>query len=162
MAGAGREHNALGMHILYGIEPDLNSQLCTLIPAVTAARVCFYPPRMGNEGQIFLQCREGELPDAGSLARKLFAITSAGYPLARIIRQVVLVDTDIDISNRREVDWACATRATAASDYILLENLADRVRLLIDARAADPHSARRLRIPGGDRFRLDDYLVDRE
>jgi 2,5-furandicarboxylate decarboxylase 1 len=159
MAGAGKEHNALGMHILYGVEPDLNQQLQKLIPEVADVRVNFDPPRMGNEGQVYVRLNADCKTDLETICRQIFALNCAGYPLARVIRLIILVDADIDISNRTETDWACATRAVHADDYLQIDDLGEKVRLGIDARASNL-TTERLIIPGEDGYRLDDYLVD--
>jgi 2,5-furandicarboxylate decarboxylase 1 len=158
MAGAGKEHNALGMHILYGVEPDLNEQLKNLVAEVASVRVNFDPPRMGNEGRIYVRLNDGCKSDLETICRQIIALNCGGYPLARVIRLIVLVDTDIDITNPIETDWACATRAVSADDYLSIDDLGEKVRLGIDARATNP-TTQRLIIPGEDDYRLDDYLL---
>jgi 2,5-furandicarboxylate decarboxylase 1 len=158
MAGAGSEHNALGMHILYGVEPDLQRQLNSAVPGVAEVRVRFNPPGMGNEGEVYVSFSNGREVDADAVCRQIFKLSCGGLPLARIIRLIVLLDTDIELDSRNELDWACATRAVDSGDYLTFSDVADNVRLGIDARSTNQEATRRLQIPGAAGIDLDDYL----
>lgn len=161
MAGAGKEHNTLGLIILYEVEPELAAQLQTSFPDVNGVRVLHDPPRMSAQGDVYLSVQKGRSCDASQLIKYVYSLTCGQYPMARTIRRVILVDDDIDISSNREVNWAIAARATSASDYFLYEDIQQSggaVRIGIDARTHDAEQTRRLLIPGVDNFRLDDYL----
>ncbi|MGI9291464.1 MAG: UbiD family decarboxylase domain-containing protein [Gammaproteobacteria bacterium] len=158
MAGAGKEHNSLGMHILCGVEPDLKRQLNELIPGIASVHIDFDPPRMGATGQIILSCNKDMATAVQQVCRTVYSLICDGYPMARIIRQIILVDTDIDISNRIQVQWACTNRAVEESDYLFFKDITDSLKTGIDARAADREMTRRLVIPGAETISLDDYL----
>ena len=161
MAGAGKEHNTLGLIILYEVEPGLAAQLETSFPDVNGVRVLHDPPRMGMQGDVYLSVQKGRSCDAAQLVKYVYSLTCGQYPIARTIRRVILVDDDIDISSNREVNWAIAARATSASDYFLYEDIQQSggaVRIGIDARTHVAEQTRRLLIPGMDKFQLDDYL----
>jgi 2,5-furandicarboxylate decarboxylase 1 len=161
MAGAGKEHNTLGQIILYPIEPDLAKQLAESYPDVNAVRVICDPPSISSRSEIHVRVSSGRAIDAAQLIEHIFSLTCGGYPLARVVRKIVLVDVDIDIDSRREVGWAVAARATQLDDYLKFEQEMDTgmmVRLGIDARAHPGSGTERLVIPGAGDIHLDDYL----
>ena len=160
MAGAGKEHNTLGLIILYGVEPDLYAQLQEEFPDVKAVRVLHDPPRMGTQGDIYVSMQKGRSCAATRIIEHIYSLTCGHYPMARTIRRVILLDEDIDLTNNREVNWAVSTRATSASDYLLYDNIQQAggaVRIGIDARTHDAKKNQRLVIPDADKFQLDDY-----
>jgi 3-polyprenyl-4-hydroxybenzoate decarboxylase len=83
--------------------------------------------------------------------------------IARVIRRIVVVDHDIDIESRTEIDWAISTRANLAEQIELFSDFpaaAGKVRIGINAcaNADEQHQLRRLTIPGAEQVHLDDYL----
>jgi UbiD family decarboxylase len=167
MAGAGKEHNTIGMIVLYGVEPELRSWLTERCPDFADVRLRFEPPAMGSRGDIYIQLRGGRNEDADALIRDVYARVCGNLPLTRLARRVVLLDPDIDLGRSAQVEWAIATRAVAADDYYLFEEaqLADGkpsspLRIGIDARARQGEGMQRLVIPGETEVRLDDYLDD--
>ncbi len=163
MAGAGREHNSLGFIILYAIEPGLRAYLAEHHPDIAGCRVAFDPPAMGMPGEIYLQLSDGRGADAEALCREIFALQIDRWDIARVIRRIVLVDTDIDIHSARELTWAVNNRVEQSADYLFFEDLplpGLGLRAAIDARMrpADRERLQRLRIPGEQAIRLDDYL----
>jgi len=163
MAGAGREHNSLGFIILYEIETELRRLLAEGHPEVRGVRVLFDPPSMGMTGEIYLQVAAGAEIDAAELARAVFLLKAGRYDVARVIRRIVVLDTDIDINASREIDWAINNRATQPERYHFYRDLplpGLDLRWAIDAlvRPADREKLQRLRIPGAEHIKLDDYL----
>jgi 2,5-furandicarboxylate decarboxylase 1 len=163
MAGAGSEHNSIGFIILYDLGPQLFAALKPKHPGLGSVRVCFEPPRMGIMGDVYLKLDEGAATDPAELICDAFACKCGIFDIARVIRRVIVVDHDIDIESRQEIDWAVATRANLAGQIYLFEDLpaaAGKVRIGINA-CANPDekiSLRRLEIPGATDIRLDDYL----
>jgi 2,5-furandicarboxylate decarboxylase 1 len=163
MAGAGREHNSLGFIILYEIETELRRLLAVAYPAVQGVRVLFDPPSMGMTGEVYLQVAPDADISAAELARAVFMLRAGRYDLARVIRRIVLVDTDIDIAQSREINWAINNRATQPDRYHFYQDLplpGLDLRWAIDAlvRPADREKLQRLRIPDAASIKLDDYL----
>jgi 2,5-furandicarboxylate decarboxylase 1 len=157
MAGAGKEHNSLGMIILYELEPELRRDLAVGFPEVENVRVYFEPPRMGMRGEAYIQVRGGRSVSAKGLVEHVYSLVCGRFPLDKVIRRVILLDTDIDLQNRREIDWAVATRAVEAQDYMFFD-APGGVRLGIDARARPDAGMEKLIIPGSEHIRLDDYI----
>jgi UbiD family decarboxylase len=163
MAGAGREHNSIGLIILAEIEPDLRCQLTENFPAVADVRVYFEPPRMGVAGDIHIQLDSEADCDVNMLIHETFAIRCANFDVARIIRRVIVVNNDIDIGKRREVDWATSVRATRAEQFLLLNDLpaagsALRIGINATENPDEKDKFRRPSTPGSESIHLDDYL----
>ncbi|MDN5344509.1 MAG: 2,5-furandicarboxylate decarboxylase 1 [Clostridia bacterium] len=96
----------------------------------------------------------------------------AAFSSSQEIKHVVVVDRDVDIFNPHEVEWAIATRCQAGRDVFIVERalgnkldpssdngLSDKMG--IDATVpldAEPGRFERIRIPGEERIKLEDYL----
>jgi 2,5-furandicarboxylate decarboxylase 1 len=62
-------------------------------------------------------------PRAGEARKAMFAVWAA----VNLIKQVIVVDDDIDPWNSQEVEWACATRARPDRDHVVIPSVrADR------------------------------------
>jgi UbiD family decarboxylase len=165
MAGAGREHNNLGMPVLYEVTMGLREQLQTSHPDVKDCRVLFDPPSMGTTGEIYVQLSADAEIDAARLAREIYAMKCGRYDLARVIHKVLVVDADININSNLELRWAVNNRATADERYQLIDDLqaaGGKLRVAIDAtvRSEDRETLQRLITPDAENVRLDDYLGD--
>jgi 4-hydroxy-3-polyprenylbenzoate decarboxylase len=55
-------------------------------------------------------------PRAGEARKAMFAVWAA----VNLIKQVIVVDDDIDPWNSQEVEWACATRAKPDRDHVVI------------------------------------------
>ncbi|KYH32251.1 UbiD family decarboxylase [Neomoorella mulderi] len=96
----------------------------------------------------------------------------AAFSSSQEIKHVVVVDKDVDIFNPEDVEWAIATRCQAGRDVFIVERalgnkldpssdngLSDKMG--IDATVpldAEPGRFERIRIPGEEAIRLEDYL----
>ena len=163
MAGAGSEHNSIGFIILYELERTLKALLSESYPSVSDVRVHFDPPRMGVMGDIYLQLALSADIDTKQLISDVFAMRCNELDIARVIRRIVVVDSDIEISEQSEIDWAVSVRANTSEQIFLWENFpasGSKVRIGINAtaNADEKESLKRLVIPGFDSIRLDDYL----
>lgn len=163
MAGAGTEHNSIGFIILYEIETELRRALAASHPAVVGVRVVFDPPSMGMTGEIYLQVSADSGLEPAELARHVFNLQCGRYDVARVIRRIVLVDADIEITERREINWAINNRATQSDRFHFFDDLplpGLDLRLAIDTlvRPADRDKLQRLIIPGAADIALDDFL----
>jgi 4-hydroxy-3-polyprenylbenzoate decarboxylase len=62
-------------------------------------------------------------PRAGEARKAMFAVWAA----VNLIKQVIVVDEDIDPWNSQEVEWACATRTRPDRDHVVIPSVrADR------------------------------------
>jgi len=163
MAGAGKEHNSIGMIVLYPVEPEVREQLAATHPEVTGLRVLFEPPTMGMTGEVWLQLRRGSATDAEELVRHVLGLRAGNYDLSRIVRKVVLVDDDVDLSRSADITWAINNRALTTDRFIFIDDLplpGVGMRQGIDTRVREDEyeTLQRLVIPGADTISLDDYL----
>lgn len=163
MAGAGKEHNSIGMIVLYPVEPELRAQLAETHPDVTGVRVLFEPPKMGMMGEVYLQVRRGSAVDGEALVRHVLGLRAGNYDLSRVIRKVVLLDEDVDINSGRDITWAINNRALTTDRYLFIDDIAlpgVGMRQGIDTRVSedDYGKLQRLVVPGADDVSLDDYL----
>jgi len=163
MAGAGKEHNSLGFIILYDIEPDLRAALADICPALTDLRVRFDPPSMGMPGELYLQLKPDSGADVASLARKIFELRCGRWEIGRVIRRIIVVDSDVDIHSPRDITWAVNNRALTPQQHLFFDDIALPglgLRLAVDATVppGQQESLQRLIIPGEAEFCLDEYL----
>jgi len=96
----------------------------------------------------------------------------AAFSSSQEIKRVVVVDKDVDIFDPVDVEWAIATRFQAGSDTVIVQRalgnkldpssddgISDKMGL--DATiplGSDPFRFERIRIPGEDSLRLEDYI----
>jgi len=84
--------------------------------------------------------------------------------MSMLLQRVVVVDTDVNINNHQDVDWAIASRMTHASQFSVNEDRTGRgavvTRLGFDATAplAQRAALRRPDVPSAERYDLDRYL----
>ncbi|MCG0278512.1 MAG: UbiD family decarboxylase [Thermanaeromonas sp.] len=104
----------------------------------------------------------------GEAKNAIFAAFSSSHE----IKHVVVVDKDVNIFEPEEVEWAIATRCQAGRDVFIVERaLGNKLdpssddgisdKMGIDATVpldAPPGRFERIRIPGEDEIRLEDYL----
>ena len=83
--------------------------------------------------------------------------------MRRILQRVVVVDSDVDIQNRDDVEWAISTRMDQADKLTVYESQSPTgdvtSRLGIDATMNLSRRDRleRPAIPSAERYRLEDY-----
>ncbi|GAW91031.1 UbiD family decarboxylase [Calderihabitans maritimus] len=98
----------------------------------------------------------------------------AAFASSAEVKHVVVVDKDVDIFNPEDVEWAIATRCQASKDVIIIsqahgnrldpssdDGLSDKMG--IDATvplSAPAERFERIRIPGFEKIRLEEYLGD--
>jgi 2,5-furandicarboxylate decarboxylase 1 len=96
----------------------------------------------------------------------------AAFSSSQEIKRVVVVDKDVDIFDPVDVEWAIATRCQAATDVVIVpralgnkldpssdDGISDKMG--IDATIplkADPFRFERIRIPGENAIRLEEYI----
>ena len=93
-----------------------------------------------------------------------YALNFDSFPLKAVVQRVVVVNSDVDIRNSNDLEWAIAMRASSKTRFGVLESPGrdggSTVRLGIDAtlRTEDLNSGRRPVIPDADRYQLEKYL----
>ena len=88
------------------------------------------------------------------------------FPMSLLLQRVVVVDSDVDILDHQDVDWAVASRTIRAEQFQVHEDRTGRgapvTRLGVDATAPLEFREALCRpdIPGSTEFDLDAYLDD--
>ena len=83
-----------------------------------------------------------------------------------LMQRVVVVDTDVDIRDHQDVEWAIASRTIHISQFSAHEDQTGRgasvIRFGFDATAplAQRTAMRRPDIPSAEQYNLDNYLQD--
>jgi 2,5-furandicarboxylate decarboxylase 1 len=124
-----RRHDAIFQVILPGYHPEhcllggvaIAAGLCRAVrgavPSVREVAV-----GVGGAGRLHAVVSLGT-PRAGEARKAMFAVWAA----VNLIKQVIVVDDDIDPWNPQEVEWACATRTRPDRDHVVIPSVrADR------------------------------------
>jgi 4-hydroxy-3-polyprenylbenzoate decarboxylase len=117
-----RRHDALFQVILPGYHPEhcllggvaIAAGLCravrNAVPSVREVAV-----GVGGAGRLHAVVSLGA-PRPGEARKAMFAVWAA----VNLIKQVIMVDDDIDPWNPQEVEWACATRSKPDRDHVVI------------------------------------------
>jgi UbiD family decarboxylase len=164
MAGMNREHNALGGYIFVELRAALLAHLRERFTCLRDLHIDFTPPRTGNRSQVTIAIEPDTGQEPAGIIAAAFNFAYEGFPMERILQRVVIVDSDIDIRNHSDVEWAIAMRANSKTRMGLTEmpgrNGSSTVRFGIDATLGTERrgSGRRPVIPDEDQYPLENYL----
>jgi 2,5-furandicarboxylate decarboxylase 1 len=164
MAGMNPEHNALGIYIYSQLKNELLQHLSAQFPSIQDINVDLTPPRSGNRAQATIAIDRGQACTPAELIDATFAFTYDCFPMQQSLQRVVVVDTDIDIRNPDDVEWAIAMRMDTKDKINIYEAPArgggTTARIGIDATlTADKEIAgNRPEIPEAKKYRLEKYL----
>ena len=164
MAGMNREHNALGIYIFSGLRGALQAHLTAHFGCVRDIDINMTPPRTGNRSQVTIAIDKESAHQPADLIAAVFAFVYDAFPMERILQRVVIVDTDIDLHNPNDVEWAINMRAGSKERLCVYESANRKgegtLRLGIDATldANQRESGRRPAIPDEGDYLLERYL----
>ncbi|GMW07647.1 MAG: UbiD family decarboxylase [Gammaproteobacteria bacterium] len=171
MAGRSPEHNNIGAIAVYGIRRDIATRLQQLSPAIKRVNV-FTDARLGPMVHIAIAMDKTTDDEPRELIHKAFGLSGSIFPLSRIARRIVVVDTDVDTDSLEDIEWAIWTRVAEAEKVIVIPNVEswelDRasvagrgsMRIGIDATmdAKLRTTLARPIIPGADQIDLASYI----
>ncbi|MCK6371043.1 MAG: UbiD family decarboxylase [Gammaproteobacteria bacterium] len=171
MAGRNPEHNNIGDIAVYGIKVDIASRLMQLSSSIRRVNV-FTEPRLGPMVHIAIAIDKQSDDEPAELLRRAFELPGSIFPLNRITRRIIIVDTDINTDSLEDVEWAIWTRVSHPGKLLLIPGVEswelDRVsipgrgslRLGIDATMDMDLRDTLVRpiTPGADDIDLADYL----
>jgi UbiD family decarboxylase len=166
MAGMNREHNQLGRMLGYDLRHKILGALRDGFASVRDLRVDLTPRRTGMRAQVFVSVDKASDDEPRAMIDAIFAMQIGRFPMSLLLQRVVVVDTDVDILDHQDVDWAIASRMNRADQFQVFEDQTGRgaavTRLGLDATAPlEIRSAlRRPDIPDAAKFDLDTYLGD--
>jgi 2,5-furandicarboxylate decarboxylase 1 len=171
LAGRNPEHNTLGSVAVFGIQRSIIASLKEAIPEIKDIHV-LSDPGMGTLAHVTISIDKKSDDQPREIIEKAFAADGAFFPVSRITKRVIIVDDDIDVRNRDDVEWAIWNRAADASKHIVIPGVESweleraakdgmkSVRIGVDATMdlEDLDKLIRPIIPGADQINLKDYL----
>jgi 2,5-furandicarboxylate decarboxylase 1 len=161
MAGMNPEHNALGIYIYSALRAALAQHLAAQFTCIQDINVDLTPRRSGNRAQVAIAINKEQPDEPAKLIEAAFAFTYDCFPMEQSLQRVVIVDTDIDIRNPDDIEWAIAMRMNTQDKTKVYSAPArgggSTARLGIDATLASGTNGERPVIPGVEKYRLDKY-----
>lgn len=177
LAGRHAEHITLGTMATAGMRRALAQAIQAALPPLAALHV-YLEPALGSMAHVVLALDKRADAEPMAVADAAFAASVAlgagAVPARYIVKRVVVVDPDVDVHDRADVEWALWTRTARAAKFRVdagveswdLERCGRRgtgsLRVAVDATMdlADRERLRRTVIPGAAGVRLADYLSD--
>jgi len=171
MAGRNPEHNTLGAISTYGMQSMVAANLRQLFPNIVDINVAC-EPRLGAMLHMFISIDKNSDDEPLELLEAAFQADAGLFPVSVVTKRIVVVDSDIDVFNLEEVEWATWTRLSRAEKIMVLPDVrswelerctneaSESVRVGIDA-TMDMDAVDKLLkpvIPGADKVKLEDYL----
>jgi len=171
MAGRNPEHNTIGAISTYGMQAIIAANLRQQFPNIKDINVAC-EPKLGAMLHMFISIDKTDDDEPRKLLDAAFKATAGIFPVSMITKRIVVVDTDIDVYNLEEVEWAVWTRLSGAEKIMTIANVKswelercvnadmESVRVGIDG-TMDMDAVDKLLkpiIPGSENVHLDDYL----
>jgi len=166
MAGMGREHNELGRLMCYRLRGEILESLQNGHPVIKDVYADMTPPRMGMRGQVTVSVDKTDDEQPRQIIEEIYSLKFGRFPLSMLIQRVVVVDTDVNIRDHQDIEWAIASRMNNAGQFAVTESQTGRgatvTRLGFDATApmAQRSALRRPEIPAAGQYNLDRYLAE--
>lgn len=166
MAGMNREHNQLGRMLGYDLRNTILQRLGEKHLIVRDVCVDMTPQYTGMRAQVAVSVDKTSDDQPRTVIDDVFAMKIGRFPMSMLLHRVVVVDTDVDILDNQDIDWAIASRMNSADRFLVLEDRTGRgavvTRLGLDATAplAQREALRRPDIPSVENYDLDQYLED--
>ena len=175
LAGRHAEHVTLGTMATAGLRRALAQALQATLPPLAGLHV-YLEPALGSMAHVVLALDKRDDAEPMALADAAFAtpvpLGAGQVPARYIVKRVLVVDPDVDVHDRADVEWALWTRTARAAKFRVdagieswdLERCGRRgtgsLRVAVDATMdiADRERLRRTAIPGAAAVRLADYL----
>ena len=171
MAGRNPEHNTIGAVSAYGMQAAVETALRSQFPNIREINVAC-EPRLGTMLHMFISIDKSNDDEPHELIEAAFAAHAGLFPVNVVTKRIVVVDSDIDVYNLEDVEWAIWSRMSKTSkistyDDVMsweLERCTDELqrsgRVGIDATIDMDKLDKLVRpmIPGAENVRLDDYL----
>ena len=171
MAGRHPEHNIIGAVAIYGMQTVIEAELRRQFSAIREINVAC-EPRLGTMMHMFISIEKTSDEQPGELIDAAFKTTAGIFPVSMITKRIVVVDTDVDVYDLTEVEWAIWSRLGKAGQIRLypetrsweLERCTDdqqsSVRVGIDATKEMVLRDKLIKpiIPGARDIKLADYI----
>lgn len=173
LAGRNPEHNTLGAVATYGIQRNLSADLRRQFPAIADINA-FIDPRLGAMVHLVVSIDKKTDAEPRELIAAIFKASGGFFPVSHITKRVIVVDTDIDVHDMADVEWAMWSRVADARKYTIIPDVQSwelercakpgrgSLRMGIDATMdlEDRENLKRPVIPGAAGVRLEDYVAE--
>jgi len=171
MAGRNPEHNTLGAISTYGmqkaVEDNLRNQFANIRDINVACE-----PRLGTMLHMFISINKTADTEPRELIDAAFAASTGLFPVSMIVKRIVVVDSDVDVFDLEDVEWAIWSRLSKADKIKVLPNVkswelerctdenSTSARVGIDATMDMDQIDKLIRpiTPGAAEIKLEDYL----
>lgn len=171
MAGRNPEHNTLGAISTYGMQRIVAENLREQFPSIREINVAC-EPRLGAMLHMFISIDKTSDDEPRKLLDAAFAATAGIFPVSMITKRIVVVDSDVDVFDLEEVEWAVWTRMSRAEKIFTLADIPSwelerctneqqqSMRIGIDATMDIDAVDKLLKpvTPGAEAVRLEDYI----
>jgi len=172
MAGRSPEHNNIGGVAGFGIMRSITAALKSAIPEIKNIHA-YIDPGLGTLAHVVISIDKQANEQPGKIIEQAFAASSDMFPISMIVKRIVVVDEDIDVEDKAEVEWAIWTRVADAKKYCVIPDVRTAeferaakpgmksVRIGIDATMdlEDADKLVRPIIPGVSALRIEDYIA---
>jgi 2,5-furandicarboxylate decarboxylase 1 len=170
-AGRHPEHNTLGNVAVYGVQRSISASIREAVPEAKNIDVLL-EPSMGTLAHVAISIDKESDDQPQDIVKRAFAAGGHIFPVSKITKRIIIVDDDIDVHDKVDVNWAIWNRAAAASKFMVIPDVESweleraakdgmkSVRIGIDATMdlEDVDKLIRPVIPGADDLRLEDYI----
>jgi len=171
LAGRNPEHNTLGAIATYGIQRNLSADLRRQFPSIVGINA-YIDPRLGAMVHLVVSIEKKTDAEPLELIDAIFKASGGFFPVSHITKRVVVVDTDIDVNDLADVEWALWSRVADARKYRIIPDVQSwelercakpgrgSLRIGIDATMdiEDREALKRPVIPGAEDIHLRDYV----
>ena len=171
MAGRNPEHNTLGAVSTYGMQQAVEDTLRKQFPNIKEINVAC-EPRLGTMLHMFISIDKTSDAEPRELLDAAFEASTGLFPVSMIVKRIVVVDSDVDVFDLEDVEWAIWSRMSKADKIQShpgvrsweLERCTDdnqaSARVSVDATMDMDLVDKLVRplIPGEEDIKLEDYL----
>ena len=171
VAGRNPEHNTLGNVAVYGVQRSITASIREAVPEAKDIDVVL-EPAMGTLAHVTISIDKQSDDQPRDIIERVLAAGGHIFPVSKITKRIIIVDDDIDVHDRTDVNWAIWNRAAAANKFIIIPDVESweleraakegqlSARIGIDATMdlEDIDKLVRPIIPGADEIELEDYL----
>jgi len=171
VAGRSPEHNNLANVAVYDVQRSIRAAIAAAVPEATDIDVIM-EPSMGTLAHVTISISKQSDDQPRAIIARAFAAGGNILPISKITKRVIVVDDDVDVHDRADVNWAIWNRAAAAGKFQVIPGVESweleraakagqkSARIGIDATMdlEDVDKLVRPVIPGADEIRLEDYI----
>jgi len=167
LAGPSMEHRTLGNYALVNVYRAIVKLIKQKYHFVTDITL----PLFGSMPNIFIAIEKKDNETPRSMIKEIFNLPIGPMPLSRIVKRIVIVDNDVDVYSRRDVEWAIWSRVATEDRIITIPDVESweldysakdgkSVRVGIDATKdlADTEKLKKAVIPGFEDINMLDYM----